>query len=214
MQNRKSAKKCRLKKKAEFSDLKSEVDNIAAENQDLKRKVRILITSDGTVRNPSLYKCFLNCMLTSFRSTKSLSCFTKKLKKTPSCNKKCRNSNRRSPSSSPSSSWSHSPRACNPPRAPTYSVLQTPCRPPQQVCLVTASSLKYQPQLLSKALRVRKQRLPAPTTPLLLSWRCNSRPRWCSPCSSLPCKLATAKTCCWLSYCRGWADPLTRRKMR
>ena len=29
MQNRKSAKKCRLKKKAEFSDLKSEVDNIA-----------------------------------------------------------------------------------------------------------------------------------------------------------------------------------------
>lgn len=42
MQNRKSAKKCRLKKKAEFTDLKGEVDGIANENLELKRKVSII----------------------------------------------------------------------------------------------------------------------------------------------------------------------------
>jgi len=39
MQNRKSAKKCRLKKKAEFSKLSSGVDGIQQENVDLKVKV-------------------------------------------------------------------------------------------------------------------------------------------------------------------------------
>jgi hypothetical protein len=39
MQNRKSAKKCRLKKKAEFVVLKSDVDLISKENNDLKMRV-------------------------------------------------------------------------------------------------------------------------------------------------------------------------------
>lgn len=39
MQNRKSAKKCRLKKKAEFSKLSSGVDGIQQENVDLKVKL-------------------------------------------------------------------------------------------------------------------------------------------------------------------------------
>ena len=39
MQNRKSAKKCRLKKKAEFVVLKSDVDLISKENNDLKLRV-------------------------------------------------------------------------------------------------------------------------------------------------------------------------------
>lgn len=39
MQNRKSAKKCRLKKKAEFVVLKSDVDLINKENNDLKTRV-------------------------------------------------------------------------------------------------------------------------------------------------------------------------------
>lgn len=39
MQNRKSAKKCRLKKKAEFGSLKSDVDKISHENSELKMKV-------------------------------------------------------------------------------------------------------------------------------------------------------------------------------
>ena len=39
MQNRKSAKKCRLKKKAEFVVLKSDVDLISKENNDLKTRV-------------------------------------------------------------------------------------------------------------------------------------------------------------------------------
>ena len=39
MQNRKSAKKCRLKKKAEFSLLKDDVDAISKENNELKQKV-------------------------------------------------------------------------------------------------------------------------------------------------------------------------------
>ena len=39
MQNRKSAKKCRLKKKAEFTGLKGDVDCINSENSDLKMKV-------------------------------------------------------------------------------------------------------------------------------------------------------------------------------
>jgi hypothetical protein len=42
MQNRKSAKKCRLKKKAEFSILKGDVDAIANENIELKAKVRLI----------------------------------------------------------------------------------------------------------------------------------------------------------------------------
>lgn len=36
MQNRKSAKKCRLKKKAEFSNLRADVDEIKNENKSLK----------------------------------------------------------------------------------------------------------------------------------------------------------------------------------
>jgi len=43
MQNRKSAKKCRLKKKAEFSVLKGDVDLITRENNDLKAKVSIAV---------------------------------------------------------------------------------------------------------------------------------------------------------------------------
>jgi len=39
MQNRKSARKCRLKKKAEFVVLKSDVDLISKENNDLKMRV-------------------------------------------------------------------------------------------------------------------------------------------------------------------------------
>lgn len=39
MQNRKSAKKCRLKKKAEFSTMKESGDQIKEENEGLKKKV-------------------------------------------------------------------------------------------------------------------------------------------------------------------------------
>ena len=41
MQNRKSAKKCRLKKKAEFTNMREGVDEIKRENKELKEKVRI-----------------------------------------------------------------------------------------------------------------------------------------------------------------------------
>ena len=41
MQNRKSAKKCRLKKKAEFVVLKGDVDLISKENNDLKMRVSL-----------------------------------------------------------------------------------------------------------------------------------------------------------------------------
>jgi hypothetical protein len=42
-QNRKSAKKCRMKKKAEFSVMKNDVAALQDENKNLKDKVRILI---------------------------------------------------------------------------------------------------------------------------------------------------------------------------
>lgn len=58
MQNRKSAKKCRLKKKAEFTDLKGEVDGIANENLELKRKVSIFSPSEFNSSNiPILLIC-------------------------------------------------------------------------------------------------------------------------------------------------------------
>ena len=38
-QNRKSAKKCRLKKKAEFKEISKDVDCLKAENKELKAKV-------------------------------------------------------------------------------------------------------------------------------------------------------------------------------
>ena len=41
LQNRKSAKKCRLKKKAEFSVLFSEVDGLKKVNKELQDKVRL-----------------------------------------------------------------------------------------------------------------------------------------------------------------------------
>ena len=41
MQNRKSAKKCRLKKKAEFNNLKGDVNATIRENSELKAKVSI-----------------------------------------------------------------------------------------------------------------------------------------------------------------------------
>lgn len=41
MQNRKSAKKCRLKKKAEFVVLKGDVDVISKENNELKMRVSL-----------------------------------------------------------------------------------------------------------------------------------------------------------------------------
>ena len=40
MQNRKSAKKCRLKKKAEFNCLKDDIEATIRENGELKIKVR------------------------------------------------------------------------------------------------------------------------------------------------------------------------------
>ena len=42
LQNRKSAKKCRLKKKAEFSTLADEVDALKKENKELHEKVSLL----------------------------------------------------------------------------------------------------------------------------------------------------------------------------
>lgn len=45
MQNRKSAKKCRLKKKAEFNCLKDDVDVTIRENADLKIKVSLTVLS-------------------------------------------------------------------------------------------------------------------------------------------------------------------------
>lgn len=39
MQNRKSAKKCRLKKKAEFGTMRSDVMKLYEENKSLKEKV-------------------------------------------------------------------------------------------------------------------------------------------------------------------------------
>lgn len=41
MQNRKSAKKCRLKKKAEFGQMRGDVTKLQDENKVLKDKVRI-----------------------------------------------------------------------------------------------------------------------------------------------------------------------------
>ena len=41
LQNRKSAKKCRLKKKAEFSVLACEVDAMKKDNKDMHEKVRM-----------------------------------------------------------------------------------------------------------------------------------------------------------------------------
>ena len=40
MQNRKSAKKCRLKKKAEFGQMRGDVMKLQEENKNLKEKVR------------------------------------------------------------------------------------------------------------------------------------------------------------------------------
>ena len=42
LQNRKSAKKCRLKKKAEFGVLADEVDGLKKQNKDLQDKVSYL----------------------------------------------------------------------------------------------------------------------------------------------------------------------------
>ena len=40
VQNRKSAQKCRLKKKAEFQTYKEDVNKLSSENKELKEKVR------------------------------------------------------------------------------------------------------------------------------------------------------------------------------
>lgn len=42
MQNRKSAKKCRLKKKAEFGQMRGDVMKLQEENKNLKEKVSTL----------------------------------------------------------------------------------------------------------------------------------------------------------------------------
>jgi hypothetical protein len=42
MQNRKSAKKCRLKKKAEFGQMRGDVKKLLEENKNLKEKVGTL----------------------------------------------------------------------------------------------------------------------------------------------------------------------------
>lgn len=47
MQNRKSAKKCRLKKKAEFSTLADEVDSLKKENKDMHDKVSLQAQAGG-----------------------------------------------------------------------------------------------------------------------------------------------------------------------
>lgn len=49
MQNRKSAKKCRLKKKAEYSTMQEEFEKVNQENNDLKNQVRpnILLIDAG-----------------------------------------------------------------------------------------------------------------------------------------------------------------------
>ena len=41
VQNRKSAQKCRLKKKAEFVTMKDDIKKLAQENKDLKEKVSV-----------------------------------------------------------------------------------------------------------------------------------------------------------------------------
>ena len=64
MQNRKSAKKCRLKKKAEFGQMRGDVMKLYEENKSLKEKV-------------STTKWYIN----SNRSMKSPSCYTKRWKK-------------------------------------------------------------------------------------------------------------------------------------
>ena len=47
MQNRKSAKKCRLKKKAEFSTLADEVDSLKKENKEMHDKVSLQAQAGG-----------------------------------------------------------------------------------------------------------------------------------------------------------------------
>ena len=49
MQNRKSAKKCRLKKKAEFSTLADEVDSLKKENKDMHDKVSLQAQADSVL---------------------------------------------------------------------------------------------------------------------------------------------------------------------
>lgn len=44
-QNRKSAKKCRLKKKAEFGQMRGDVNKLHDENKNLKEKVTIFFES-------------------------------------------------------------------------------------------------------------------------------------------------------------------------
>lgn len=46
MQNRKSAKKCRLKKKAEFGVMKGDVMRLQEENKNLKEKVLFLLVTN------------------------------------------------------------------------------------------------------------------------------------------------------------------------
>ena len=48
LQNRKSAKKCRLKKKAEFHVLAGEVDELKKSNKDLQDKVSALFLIEKT----------------------------------------------------------------------------------------------------------------------------------------------------------------------
>ena len=43
MQNRKSAKKCRLKKKAEYHTMQEEFDRVSQENSELKNQVSLSI---------------------------------------------------------------------------------------------------------------------------------------------------------------------------
>jgi hypothetical protein len=59
MQNRKSARKCRMKKKEEFSVIKDEVVELRNENKSLKDKV-------------SFYQCCRVKMMTSSRPTGSI----------------------------------------------------------------------------------------------------------------------------------------------
>ncbi len=47
MQNRKSAKKCRLKKKAEYSTMQEDFEKVNQENNELKNQVR--------AKNPLIY---------------------------------------------------------------------------------------------------------------------------------------------------------------
>lgn len=69
MQNRKSAKKCRLKKKAEFGQMRGDVKKLLEENKNLKEKV-------GTL--PLSYYI----LILFFRLTRLPSCYIRKWKKT------------------------------------------------------------------------------------------------------------------------------------